>query len=192
MTDLVEMVAFALWREDAVRAAPNTARYRTLFTFQGESETLKDKWRGLARAALRAVADALDEVKGEPATLTVQTIGQPDQEIILDHRASVPEGEGFCRKCGADREGWLKCSHSICPGGDVFGQRYEPPPALRACGKCRKCGGDMVEGMALEQTFTAGTPDFPGDKEAVTFSAGGPGKMVPCHKCILCGWSVSA
>lgn len=56
---------------------------------------------------------------------------------------------------------------------------------------CRKCGGTMRRGIAMGQTYTAGTPDFPSDKEAVTFSAGGPGVIVDCLKCEDCGWSLT-
>lgn len=56
---------------------------------------------------------------------------------------------------------------------------------------CRKCGGPMVPGIATGQTFTPGTPDFPGDKTACTVSAGGPGVLIDCMKCETCGWSVT-
>jgi hypothetical protein len=53
---------------------------------------------------------------------------------------------------------------------------------------CRRCGGQMQPGVAIEQTWT-GTPDFPGH-EVVTMSPGGPGKLVACRKCPGCGHSV--
>lgn len=56
--------------------------------------------------------------------------------------------------------------------------------------QCRKCGGVMEPGKAIEQTYT-GLPDFPGDRYAVTVSPGGPGKLVDCLKCSACGWSVT-
>lgn len=56
---------------------------------------------------------------------------------------------------------------------------------------CRRCNVEMRLGTALAQTFTAGMPDFPGDTHAVTFSAGGPGKVVPCWKCPECGRSIT-
>jgi hypothetical protein len=58
--------------------------------------------------------------------------------------------------------------------------------------KCRKCGVAMERSKAIAQTYVAGTPDFPGDQHAVTFSAGGPGVMVDCWKCPECGRSVTA
>lgn len=54
---------------------------------------------------------------------------------------------------------------------------------------CRKCGGDMRPGSAIENTYT-GSPDFPGG-DVVTISPGGPGRLVDCMKCAACGWSVT-
>lgn len=56
---------------------------------------------------------------------------------------------------------------------------------------CRRCGGAMRPGWALEQTFVTGEPDFPGDDHVSTYSAGGPGKVVDCIKCEGCGHSVA-
>ena len=56
---------------------------------------------------------------------------------------------------------------------------------------CRKCGATMQPGKALAQTFVGGSPDFPGDDHATTFSAGGHGQMIDCLKCPECGWSVT-
>ena len=57
---------------------------------------------------------------------------------------------------------------------------------------CRKCRTPMAPGKAIEQTYVGGTPDFPGDKHATTFSAGGPGVLIDVMKCPKCGWSVTA
>lgn len=46
---------------------------------------------------------------------------------------------------------------------------------------CRKCGGEMRAGQAMQSTIT-------GD---VTVSVGGPGVLIPCLKCKACGWSVT-
>lgn len=56
---------------------------------------------------------------------------------------------------------------------------------------CKKCGGTMAAGKAIEQTYTGVLVDFPGDKSTITLSAGGPGKLVDCMKCKNCGWSVT-
>lgn len=55
---------------------------------------------------------------------------------------------------------------------------------------CKKCGGEMKQGLAIEQTFT-GMPDFPGCRDVVTLSAGGPGRLIGCMKCVDCGWSTT-
>lgn len=54
---------------------------------------------------------------------------------------------------------------------------------------CKKCGGEMTKGKAMEMTVV-GVPDFPGC-DVVTMSFGGPGKLVDCMKCKDCGWSVT-
>lgn len=56
--------------------------------------------------------------------------------------------------------------------------------------RCRKCGGNMIYGKAIQQTLT-GSPDFPGDTRGITMSPGGSGKLIDCLKCEKCGWSVT-
>jgi hypothetical protein len=56
--------------------------------------------------------------------------------------------------------------------------------------KCKKCGGDMVPGLATKQTYT-GTPDFGPRDRVVTMSPGGPGGLMKCSKCSNCGWSTT-
>lgn len=46
-------------------------------------------------------------------------------------------------------------------------------------------------GIAMGQTLTAGTPDFPSDEIGITLSPGGPGAVIPCRKCTECGHSVT-
>ena len=53
--------------------------------------------------------------------------------------------------------------------------------------KCKKCNIEMRPGKAIAQTVS-GYPDFPGDSRAVTLSAGGPGVLIDCLKCSICGW----
>ena len=48
----------------------------------------------------------------------------------------------------------------------------------------------MRKGQAIAQTMS-GTPDFPGDRHAVTVSPGGPGRLIDYTKCANCGWSVT-
>lgn len=56
---------------------------------------------------------------------------------------------------------------------------------------CPKCKAPLQPGKAIEQTWTAGASDFIGDKRLVTFSAGGPGRLIDCLKCPACGRSVT-
>lgn len=56
---------------------------------------------------------------------------------------------------------------------------------------CRKCNGDMRPSKAIEQTWI-GMPDFIGTSHVATLSPGGPGRLVDCLKCSVCGWSISA
>lgn len=62
-------------------------------------------------------------------------------------------------------------------------------PTDRKCSR-PKCNGDMKPSKAIEQTHT-GCSDFIGGT-VVTMSPGGPGRLVECLKCSICGWSVSA
>jgi len=55
--------------------------------------------------------------------------------------------------------------------------------------KCKKCGGEIIPGQALLQTFASVMPDFPGDKVGITLSPGGPGELVDVLKCRDCGHS---
>lgn len=60
--------------------------------------------------------------------------------------------------------------------------------------KCRRCGATLKPGVALQQTWVAGMPDFPGDDEnspGQTMCCGGPGELVSCHKCPECGHSTT-
>lgn len=54
---------------------------------------------------------------------------------------------------------------------------------------CPRCGGKMVPGKAIAQTF-AGEPEWPGDT-IYTMSPGGPGRLIDCLKCEKCGHSIS-
>lgn len=49
---LEERVATALWMNEAERAAPNVARMRTAQAFAEEGEQVRDRWLGLAAAAI--------------------------------------------------------------------------------------------------------------------------------------------
>ena len=70
----------------------------------------------------------------------------------------------------------------------MFDTESTEEPELKTC---RRCGASMKPGQALQQTYTGGTPDFAGDTGSVTFSPGGPGRLIDCLKCEACGHSVS-
>lgn len=53
--DVVERVAFALWKAEAERAAPNVAKNRTPEAFADESAETREKWHLMARAAIAAI-----------------------------------------------------------------------------------------------------------------------------------------
>jgi hypothetical protein len=203
VTDFVEAMAFAMWKEDAVRAAPNVARYRTPDVFAMQAEPVRDRWRGLARAALHAIADAVPQdvsvmaaaLRYEKFTeaadmleaLTVKaahpkpsvaplrlSAGGPDQRPILGQRGVGLRAEPQVLELHTvDREEPIRVA---VPDGEGF---------------CRKCGAPMAEGIAMGQTYVGGMPDFPGDDHSSTFSAGGPGEVIRALKCTACGWSVT-
>jgi hypothetical protein len=79
----------------------------------------------------------------------------------------------------------------ICAPPQDQNPAKSPNAACDAAPSCRKCGGQMLPGIAMGQTYSAGMPDFPGDEKAVTLSAGGPGKVIEAMKCSKCGWSVT-
>ena len=54
------------------------------------------------------------------------------------------------------------------------------PDGVRAC---RKCGGAMKPGKAMQQTVDCG--------DEGTCSPAGPGVLIDCMKCERCGWSVT-
>ena len=56
-------------------------------------------------------------------------------------------------------------------------------------GVCRRCGGAMLPGKAIAQTF-GGKPEWPGDT-IYTMSPEGPGRLIECLKCEKCGYSIS-
>lgn len=77
--------------------------------------------------------------------------------------------------------------------GDRAGEIYAELPTnqdgIATMQGCKKCGGEMKPGQAIDQTWT-GTPDFAGG-EIVTMSPGGHGNLIDCMKCLNCGWSVT-
>lgn len=85
---------------------------------------------------------------------------------------------------------WAQHGREMAGAGNIARQWAAEIESAEAT--CRKCGGPMRPGKALEQTVTTGSPDFPGDARGMTVSAGGPGRMVACLKCGACGHSIVA
>lgn len=56
--------------------------------------------------------------------------------------------------------------------------------------KCKKCGGKISGGIALESTAVTTVGDFCTD-DYCTVNPGGQGRMVGCYKCESCGYSFS-
>jgi len=54
--------------------------------------------------------------------------------------------------------------------------------------KCTRCGGDLIDGLAIQNTMS-GIGDFHDDDQVATVSAGGSGKLIECLKCQneMCG-----
>lgn len=50
-----ERVAFSMWKAEADRAAPNVGKHRTLEGFRVAADAEREKWLGLADAAIRAL-----------------------------------------------------------------------------------------------------------------------------------------
>lgn len=59
-SDTRETVAFAMWKHEALRAAPNVGRKRTAEDFAGASDAERSKWLGLADAAIAAAQPSPD------------------------------------------------------------------------------------------------------------------------------------
>jgi hypothetical protein len=60
--------------------------------------------------------------------------------------------------------------------------------------RCPRCGGALRDGVALQNTVSAGAPDFHGDDKdspGQTLSYAGPAKAVSVWKCTSCGYSRS-
>lgn len=53
----VERVAWRMWKAEADRAAPNVGRNRTLDAFRNASPDERERWLGLATAALAALKE---------------------------------------------------------------------------------------------------------------------------------------
>ena len=99
MTDeLIEAVAFTLWKAEAERAAPNVAKNRTPEQFRDDTrEDERSRWIGLARAAIRVIAPAVLEQAANvaPAKIraeTCETVGQWERRALREAIRALKEG----------------------------------------------------------------------------------------------------
>ena len=85
-------------------------------------------------------------------------------------------------KYDRQRAGWRMDVYATPPAQP----KAEPPltESERAADHCRKCGGLMKPGKAMGQTVNFG--------DEGTCSPAGPGVLIDCLKCEVCGWSVYA
>ena len=62
LSEITDKVATAMWSQDAKRSGSDSvAANRTLEAFKNEADSCKDKWRGLALAALMVVGEELSK-----------------------------------------------------------------------------------------------------------------------------------
>ena len=68
---------------------------------------------------------------------------------------------------------------------------YPKYPVVRLQPACNKCRTQMVDAIALQQTYVGGIEDFEGEGYSSTFHAGGTGRVIACWKCPDCGRSIT-
>lgn len=88
ITALEERVAFAMWKAEADRAAPNVGRNRTAAMFAEASANERDRWLSLARAALAASRAATD--CHQPDLLTAAQVPECSGRIREITEADMP------------------------------------------------------------------------------------------------------
>ena len=130
-----------------------------------EIQLTGSEWRRLANAIAKRAAH---NIAGQ---FTI-TYGRPPGR---SREGQTADGELFNPYASADG--------SLAPGAQGAAEGATAAPT------CRRCGGEMKPGVALAQTLTGGSPDLGGD--VMTFSPGGPGKLVDCLKCAECGHSMT-
>ncbi len=125
----------------------------------------------------------VDYVFGRP-------IGEPNQEV----GGTMVTLAALCQAQGLDMDDdgrtelarvWTKVEKIRAK--QAAKPKFGPLPERRCC---RCTSGSMRPGVAMAETI-GGMPDFVGH-EVVTFSPGGPGKVIPCLKCSDCGHSETA
>lgn len=78
--DAAEGVAFAMWKADAVRAAPNVGKHRTIEQFREEPPQTQERWMGLAHVAIASLPAATEQ---EPVAYTCKH--GCERDALMDH-----------------------------------------------------------------------------------------------------------
>jgi len=89
--ELVERVAFSMWKAEAMRAAPNVGKHRTIQQFREELPWTKEKWLGLSRAAIAAMPTP-DATRAETTAQVVAWLNNRALEQISDD-SGVPNDD---------------------------------------------------------------------------------------------------
>ena len=149
-------------------------------------------------AAVARVRDAVEQANLCMPSLSTIMVAKGDAAAILaaldaaQAPREVPSQDADeaalarLRKHGA--VAWADVPDAAAWVDEQRGASREVPRLTRKCSR-PKCDGDMLPGVAMAQTW-GGVPDFPG-VEVVTMSPGGPGRVVHCLKCTVCGHSVT-
>lgn len=84
-----EVVAFALWKAEADRAAPNVGRHRTQEMFSGELESTRSKWLHIAAAAITAI-----RAQPHDRTALDRMLTEAREQALREAIEAYPEGIG--------------------------------------------------------------------------------------------------
>lgn len=117
--------------------------------------------------------------------VTTYKLKVAELRVTFENRHFGVQMEGLDRRSFVDA---LRKMADLIEGDPVLREsensQKSPLPVI-----CLRCDGTLAEGVAIQETLT-GVPDFPGGAVA-TVSPGGPGRLVPCMKCVKCGYSLS-
>ncbi|WP_234265217.1 hypothetical protein [Hydrogenophaga sp. NFH-34] len=143
----------------------------------------------LERWPVSAVSDQIPQLSAPNAVTQTPARshgGYGAQEVISDMNDPQIAFELIDRDSG-------NVHRTAMPGKPLVLDSWEERECLvRQVRLCVKCGGRMRNGIAMDQTYNAGSPDFPGDTAGFTESPGGPGRIINVLKCEACGYSVSS
>ena len=146
-------------------------------------------------AVIERLTAQLESTLGDRAL--IRAAREAAEAKVAKLKALVIRAQEIIDPCYPERaRTWQKVARAAIAeeGADCPGYHTPLPGRVSASvapALCPKCGGSMADGIAIQQTYTAGMPDFPGDTDGGTMSPGGPGVIIPVHKCSACGWSLS-